>query len=186
VSAFAHVAFSRTYLGSPFTAGVWRPTIIFSATTFAALSPDEREACIAHELAHVAHYDAIWLNALCLVSDGLWFVPGFRGLVERIRTWFELCADDAAVERGARREVLASALVTVAETLRQGPAHGIALLPTRSSLALRVERLLDRTGNPPPARTSHQRRLGGLFITLVVSAGVMQSVFFGNHSWLLR
>jgi beta-lactamase regulating signal transducer with metallopeptidase domain len=166
---------SSTYDGPPFVAGVFRPYVLFAASTVERLSSGERRAVLEHELAHLTHWDAVVVTAVIWLTNVFWFFPGGGWLARRIRTVLELNADDAAVRSGVDPRELASALISVAETLRGLPAANLAAGRTPSSLALRASRLL------APAAS---RRRGVYFAQLVglviAVACVISSIFFGN------
>ena len=180
--------------GVPFAAGLVRPFVVLPRATCDALRPDEREAVVRHELAHVAHLDVVWIAAAAMLGDVLWYVPFARWLARRQRAMLELAADRAAVDAGVRPDALASAIVSVGELAfrRAGAAEPAPALLARliqSGLRRRVERLLDgstsataRDGNAD--RRWWRRRVVWLRIAFVVwmGAGVLSSVCCGNHS----
>lgn len=170
---------SASHTGAPFAAGVLRPYVVFSELHFARLNEAEREACLGHELAHIAHGDT-WLSPLLiLLTDLGWFLPGVRALLGRVLSLLELRADGAAVRAGAAPEALASALVTTGELLHAPRAVAVGL-QRRGLLARRVRRLLEPAAEPE-ARSGAGPRVLRLVGTLVVVGGLLQSVFFGNY-----
>jgi Zn-dependent protease with chaperone function len=166
------------HTGAPYAAGVFAPYVVFSAAHYARLSPVQREACLLHELSHVAHGDT-WLSPLlALLGDLFWFLPGARWLSRRAAAVMELRADAAAVEAGAGAEVLASVLVQSGEQLHAtGP--GVGLLRD-SLLVRRVRRLL--VAPEPPPRLGFQRRWFCVVLLCLLLCCLLQSVFFGNYA----
>ncbi|HEX4352924.1 MAG TPA: M56 family metallopeptidase, partial [Polyangiales bacterium] len=127
------------YRGAPFACGCVHPFVVLPSSL--SCQRDRREAVIAHELSHIEHRD-LWLDALLRrLSDVLWFVPGCAWLLRRIRADMELRADEATVASGIDRIALAEVLVSVAESMHPSTA-GMHLVPRRSLLAQRVERLV--------------------------------------------
>lgn len=100
-----------------FTAGVVSPAVIFSSAAWAALSPAERDAIVAHELAHLAHGD-LWRRALLGFAAAL----GAPVLVGHALRLWELSAericDQAAARRVGRPSTVASAMLAL---VRSGP-----------------------------------------------------------------
>jgi Zn-dependent protease with chaperone function len=171
---------SSTHEGAPFTGGALRPYVCFPAATFAALSPDERDAALEHELAHVAHHDLVLALGLDVLGDLLWFIPGSRAVRRRIDASCEHLADAAAVRAGASPVHLAAALVRVRELLATAPAGPFAaLLRPRSELARRVTALLGKAA--PGPRWGFHRPWAGALLTLWVMASALLSTFFGHR-----
>jgi beta-lactamase regulating signal transducer with metallopeptidase domain len=165
--------------GAPYVSGVLAPRVVFSAEHFGRLSAAEREACLMHELAHVAHGDTLWSPLLTLLTDAFWFLPGSRWVLTRARSVMELRADEAALRAGAAPEALASALVSTGEQLLASTSPGVGLVRARL-LARRVRRLLDPASEPAP-RAGFQHVGVRLVLTALIIFGVLQSLFFGNQ-----
>jgi Zn-dependent protease with chaperone function len=174
---------SPEHRGAPFAGGVLRAYVCFPEAAFAALSPDERDAALEHELAHVAHRDLLLATALDLAGDVLWFVPGAGAVRRRFDAACEHLADGAAVRAGASPVSLAAALVRVHELVashRAGPR--MALLRPRSVLARRVAALLAPGGpGAPGPRLGFQRRFAGPLLTGVIAAAALLSVLGGHR-----
>lgn len=165
--------------GAPYVSGVLSPRIVFSAEHFGRLSATERDACLLHELAHVAHGDTLWSPLLALLTDAFWFLPGARQVLTRARNVMELRADKAALRAGATPEALASALVTSGEMLLASTAPGVGLVRERL-LARRVRCLLNPESEPAP-RAGFQHVGVRLVLAALIVFGVLQSAFFGNQ-----
>ena len=167
---------STGFRGTPFTGGVFRPYICFPRETYNRLGEPERRAAIAHELAHIRHFDVALSLAVECLGDIFWFVPGYRLLGRRISRLRELEADRAATAHGASPEHLARALLELsAHAVPSGPIVYSALVKERSLLALRVKTLLE--GTTFAGRVSWKRKGVLLFIT----ATVMLCSIGGNH-----
>jgi Zn-dependent protease with chaperone function len=168
-----------SHRGAPYVSGVLAPRVVFSAEHLRGLTPAERDACLKHELAHVAHGDTLWAPLLTLLTDAAWFLPGARWVLGRARSVMELRADEAALRAGAAPEALASALVRTGELLLVGTSPGVGLVRERL-LARRVRRLLD-PDQEPGARGGFQHLGVRLVVTGLVIVGILQSIFFGNQ-----
>lgn len=164
--------------GSPFAGGLLRPYVCIPREVHEALSDDEREAVIAHELAHIASLDLVLVTAVAVVADLFWFVPGLRPWCRAALAQIELAADAHAVARGVAPVTLASALVRVAEIARHSPAPTLALLRPHPALARRVRRLLDAPRRPRWLALSPATRA---LLTAWVAAAILASSTFGNH-----
>jgi hypothetical protein len=115
--------------------GVWRPRLIVSKEAAAVLNPDQLDAAIRHELAHVSAFDN-WKRLAILLA------PGF--FLERLERAWKQFAEWAADDRAGSPVDLAEALVHVAR-LKPGsrpPALSTSLLRETADLQARVDRLL--------------------------------------------
>jgi beta-lactamase regulating signal transducer with metallopeptidase domain len=128
---------------SPVSWGVLRPKILLNTDALAARA--DADAIVAHELAHVAGAD--WAKlVLARASVALfWFNPFAWLLAREAHQLREEAADDAVLAADVEDTGYASLLVSAArlqsKRLLLG-AHAVA--PTRSALARRVGRVLDR------------------------------------------
>ena len=81
----------------PSAVGFLRPVILFPAGMLTGLSPEQLEAVLAHELAHIRRHDYL-LNLLQnLVETLLFYHPATWWLSQRVRVEREHCCDDLAV-----------------------------------------------------------------------------------------
>lgn len=159
--------------GVPCAGGLLQPWICVPASVHAALSDEEREAVIAHELAHLRRHDVLLLGSLAALEAALWFVPFVGRLARAIGAQCELRADADARLRGVDGAVLASALVRVAERL-SGRTPRVALIAGPSLLSRRVHELL------APLPAEGRGRVALRFVLAVVAATfVLRATTFG-------
>jgi beta-lactamase regulating signal transducer with metallopeptidase domain len=156
---------------SPLVIGWLRPVILAPASVLSGLAPQQVEALLAHELAHVRRHDYL-VNVLQGIAESLLFYhPAVWWISNQIRTEREHCCDDLAVEASGDVLVYARALAAL-ESMR--PAHFKAALSANDgSLLRRIQRLAD----PVPA---HRRAGSGVVwslgaVLLVGIAGVAVS-----------
>lgn len=127
-------------VGLPCSARVWRPVIWLPISMLTQLTPDQIEALLAHELAHVRRLDWIWNGLQRVIEALLFYHPGVWWLGRRIRQERENACDDLAVAACGDAIVLAEALANL-ERFRM-PTHIFALSANGGSLMQRVTRLL--------------------------------------------
>lgn len=133
---------TSTELPSPISWGVVRPVILLNAE--ASGSPEEAEAIITHELAHVARLDWAKLLLARVTVALFWFNPLVWLLSREAHQLREEAADDAVLATDIEDTDYAKLLVGVARHECRGlliGAHGVA--PGRNSLTRRVKRVLD-------------------------------------------
>jgi beta-lactamase regulating signal transducer with metallopeptidase domain len=134
---------------SPFVTGCFSPVLVLPVGVFA--SPAERDAVVAHELAHLRRRDP-WVQALqagvrCLFA----FWPVVAWASRRLDRAREEACDAWAVARGPLgREAYARLLVDLARRVRPADRAlpALALLATSGSLERRIDMLLARSTNP--------------------------------------
>ncbi|HEV8692015.1 MAG TPA: M56 family metallopeptidase [Ideonella sp.] len=124
----------------PFAARAWRPVIWLPATMLTRLAPDQIEALIAHELAHVRRLDWLWNGLQCAIEALLFFHPAVWWLSARVRQERENACDDLAAAACGDEIVVAEALLAL-EGLRQ-PMPRLALAAGGGALRARIARLL--------------------------------------------
>jgi beta-lactamase regulating signal transducer with metallopeptidase domain len=151
----------------PLALGLRRPEICLPLKALAGLTDEQQEGMLAHELAHLARRDPLWL----VISHGLACVFFFQPLNwvarRRLREISEVLSDEWAVSRTGRPLSLAGCLAEVAgwsADRRSLPVPSMADRP--SHLARRIRRLLD--GRPPesPARRAC---LGAAMVMLLIA-----------------
>lgn len=154
-------------LGSPVSWGLMRPVILLNNAAVAA--PEQAEAIIAHELAHVVHLDWAKLILARVATATFWFNPLAWVLAREAHQLREESADDAVLAANIAGPDYAELLIGVARHQCRGAllgAHGVA--PSKSSLGRRVRRVLDQS----PARGPSGRSWVAGFATGMASMAV--------------
>ena len=132
-------------LTTPVAFGTWQPTIVLPPGFTREFEPDEQEAMLAHELAHLATGDPAWQQVVNLLCGLLWWQPVVWVLRSRLRAASEAAADEASllIPEGPRH--LAACLVELGRRLTDAPRLGWIPMTGdgyRSNLGQRVRRLL--------------------------------------------
>lgn len=113
------------------------PTVILTTAALRALDPDQVQAVLAHERAHLTSHHHRLLASARIGRQVLPFLPLMRDADTQITRLVEMHADDAATV-GRDAGPLAAALVVLAATA--GPAPGLAAAATDA--VHRIQRLL--------------------------------------------
>ncbi len=129
-------------IGTPAVVG-WRTPLLLLPTTWRTWTAEERQAVLAHELAHVQRDDYM-LTAVAQAAVALhFFHPLAHALVSRLRLDQELAADGLAANLvgGSQRyvEILAGLALRQPAARTPGPAQ--AFLPPRRMFVRRLEML---------------------------------------------
>jgi TonB family protein len=132
-----------TLADGPSVVGWIRPVILLPSATLLGLTPEQLEAVLAHEIAHIRRYDYL-VNILQIVAETLLFYhPAVWWASARIRHERELCCDDLAVRSCGDALCYARAL-TALEKLRVLTPN-LAMGSTGGSLIYRIQRLMGET-----------------------------------------
>jgi hypothetical protein len=140
----------------PTVVGILRPTILLPLSIIAGLAPDEVEAILAHELAHLRRYDHLVNVLQRLIEAFLFFHPALWWLSRRIRIERENCCDDLVVLLGAAPSAYAASLLHMAELVHaatrahvtQPRVEGVHAVRNPSTLRQRIARLLGVPDEP--------------------------------------
>jgi beta-lactamase regulating signal transducer with metallopeptidase domain len=125
----------------PATIGHFKPLILLPAAILTHLTPEQIEALILHELAHIRRHDFL-INALQIAAETLlFFHPIVWWLSRSIRHQRELCCDQIVAQRSNNRATYAKALLTL-EELRVNSPGLLALSAAGSPLKQRITHLL--------------------------------------------
>lgn len=158
-----------------FTAGWFRPRIYAAESLAERLSPEELQALLAHEGAHVARRDPLRLSLLRFLALTLFWLPALRRLADDMADEAEIQADD----RAAREQplALASAILSLATWRTAGPAwgEGVGFAHRTDLLDRRIRRLAGE--EPAPVSRLTRRSVVGamLALALVGASGAIMS-----------
>jgi bla regulator protein BlaR1 len=161
-------------LASPISWGLMRPTILLSDA--AARAPEQAEAIIAHELAHVVQFDWAKLMLARVATAAFWFNPLAWVLAREAHQLREEAADDAVLAANIDGPDYAELLIGVARHECRGVllgAHGVA--PARNSLHRRVARVLEIG---PARQRSGKSWVAGFAAGMLTMAAPLAAVTF--------
>jgi beta-lactamase regulating signal transducer with metallopeptidase domain len=155
--------------GVPMVLGAFRPAVLVPVALATGLPPQQWEAILAHELAHIRRYDFLMNLVQVVVETLLFYHPALWWLSRRVRIERELCCDDVAALYCGTPTILAEALVAI-ETSRAASRLAVAAVGSigRHSTLHRVRRLL---GVSEPGRRRGTTWLAGVVVLLVVVFG---------------
>jgi beta-lactamase regulating signal transducer with metallopeptidase domain len=136
------VAESR-FVSSPVLIGIFKPVILFPVGLVNQLTPQETEAVLAHELAHILRKDFV-LNIFISVTEIFFFYhPAIWWLTSLARSEREYCCDERALQWTADRLCLAKTLVKI-QGLSQSGNVQLALSFNQSKyFSNRIKRILN-------------------------------------------
>ncbi|MCH7688435.1 MAG: M56 family metallopeptidase, partial [Planctomycetes bacterium] len=137
--------------------GILKPVILLPGSVLTGLTPQQLEAVLAHELAHVRRHDYL-LNLLqTAIETLLFFHPAVWWISSRIRIERENCCDDLALAVTDDRLLYAQSLTRLEELRQQTAAPrpaALTLAATGGSLLDRIRRVLGVSRRPAHLRVS--------------------------------
>lgn len=151
----------------PITLGSFKPVILIPLATVSNLTPQQVEALILHELAHIRRHDYLLHLWIAAVEVLFFFNPFARTIIRNIQKEREHRCDDLVLQFRYDPHAYVSALLTMARNIRH--SHRLVLAATGSNdrlLLQRARRILKLKNLPEP--------LGGrsvvfLFLTLLMT-----------------
>lgn len=136
------------------------------------LGAEQQRSMLAHELAHLARRDSLWLAGASLIERVFFFQPLNRLARRELETTAEYLSDEWAMRKTGSAVSLAKCLATVAEWIQASPL-GVpvaGLAERRSLLVSRIARLLDGGLSPTPASLRGWAALATLVVIATVAA----------------
>jgi len=130
------------YISSPLTVGFARSLVLLPVAVLTALTPEQLEVVLAHELAHIRRHDYA-VNLLQTIAETLLFYhPAVWWVSRRMRDEREHCCDDLVVQVCGDAQLYASALVEMERLRPATPRLALAAAGSGGSLLTRVRRLI--------------------------------------------
>jgi HEAT repeat protein/beta-lactamase regulating signal transducer with metallopeptidase domain len=144
------------------------------------LGAEQQRSMLAHELAHLARRDSLWLAGASLIERFFFFQPLNRLARRELETTAEYLSDEWAMQKTGSAVSLAKCLATVAEWIQASPL-GVpvaGLAERRSLLVARISRLLDerRVSSPASRRRWAVAATLGVAVTIAAAPRVSQGV----------
>ncbi|HEY1870113.1 MAG TPA: M56 family metallopeptidase, partial [Chitinophagaceae bacterium] len=157
----------------PMVVGYFKPVILFPAAALTALAPEEIEAILLHELAHIRRNDFL-VNILQRVTEIiLFFNPAVLWVSFLIKEERENCCDDIAVQQTKNKKQFIHALLSFQER-NTTSGYAPSFSGRKYYLLNRIKRII----------TNNNKTLNNMEKTFLVS-GIVITTFaafaFSNH-----
>jgi len=171
-----HLTMART-ISSPVALGL--SEICVPELALSNLGAEQQRSMLAHELAHLARRDSLWLAGASLIERCFFFQPLNRLARRELETTAEYLSDEWATRKTGSAVALAKCLATVAEWIQASPL-GVpvaGLAERRSFLVSRIARLLEgRLPSSPASRRGWAVAAAlGVAVTIAAAPRVSQS-----------
>jgi len=129
----------------PAAIGFLKPMIVLPKWAVAELPPEQLNAILIHELAHLERWDDCTNLAQKIISALFFFNPAIIWIERTLSVEREIACDDAVLARTANPRAYATCLVAVAEKsfVRRGMALAQAAVGRMRQTSRRIARILD-------------------------------------------
>ena len=146
---------------APLVIGWIRPLVLLPVAALVNLAPEQIEAVIAHELAHIRRRDYL-VNLVQTAAEAVFFFhPAVWWVSSQIRAEREHCCDDVAVVLCGDPAAYAEALTELASWRTREAALAVAAID--GSLLARIKRVLNVSEEDP------RRAIGGVVMLVLVA-----------------
>jgi beta-lactamase regulating signal transducer with metallopeptidase domain len=127
----------------PSAIGCLKPVVLLPVSALTALTPEQIELLLAHELAHIRRHD-YFINLLQTgVETVLFYHPAVWWISSRIRAEREHCCDDLAIQACGDDALAYARTLTQLEGLQSRPVR-LVLAANGGPLLARIQRLANR------------------------------------------
>lgn len=157
-------------IASPVALGLHEICVPEAALT--ELTADEQRGMLAHELAHLARRDPLWLDLASLMERIFFFQPLNRLARRELQRNAEFLCDDWAAERTGSGLPLAHCLARVADWIEASPL-GVpvaGMAEQRSLLVTRIARLIEGRRASLPMSRVLTVAIGTVLLSAIVAA----------------
>ncbi|MES2647128.1 MAG: M56 family metallopeptidase [Bacteroidota bacterium] len=152
---------------SPLTIGFWKPFILIPLASINQLSPQQIEAVLLHELAHIRRNDYLLNIILQLAEIALFFNPFMRLLLKQARLERENSCDDYVLQFQYNATDYAKALLAI----ERHSVESILALGTNNNNEFQLLNRIKRMLAPERKAFNYRQQLGLLFIITILGLG---------------
>jgi beta-lactamase regulating signal transducer with metallopeptidase domain len=157
---------------SPMVFGIWRAVVLMPLSAAMSLTPEQLQAVLAHELAHVRRWDYLCNLLQTSIECLFFFQPAVWWISRRVREFREACCDQIAATTCADPLVYAEALLHMEEQRVQHRRLAVALQGSGGPLLNRIRRVLGE-------EAMDQRSMSGIRIAVV--SMVLAGLYVAPH-----
>jgi bla regulator protein BlaR1 len=152
---------------SPLTIGFWKPVILIPVASMTQLSPQQLEAVLLHELAHIRRHDYLLNIILQMAEIALFFNPFMRLLLKQARQERENSCDDWVLQFRYNAADYARALLAIEKQSTQS----LLALGTNNKNEFQLLNRVKRMLAPERQSFNYRQQLGLLFLITLLGLG---------------
>lgn len=164
---------------TPMVIGYLKPVILIPAGFLTSFSPEQIEAIILHELAHIRRQDYLVNILQSLIESLLYFNPFVWLISTSIRVERERACDDYALRHGAQEQEYVRALIKVYENQLDGVSPAMAFSSKKYSTLKRIQRIMT-TQNQNNNRSALAALIAPILIILILISPFFKNVSDGT------
>ena len=131
-------------VSTPMVIGYLKPLVLFPAGMLAGLAPEQVEAILIHELAHVRRHDFLVNLFQCLLESVFFFNPFVWVISGMVRMEREHCCDDLVIRQGIEPLTYVKTLAAVEGVYHTGQL-AMGLLGQKHQLLNRMKRVMEKS-----------------------------------------
>lgn len=159
--------FISNIASSPLTIGFWKPFILVPIASINQLTPQQLEAVLLHELAHIRRNDYLFNIILQLAEITLFFNPFMRLLLKQARLERENSCDDYVLQFQYNAAEYAKALLAI----EQHSVESLLALGTNNQNEFQLLTRIKRMVAPERRAFNYRQQLGLLFLITLLGLG---------------
>lgn len=153
---------------TPLTIGFFKPLILIPVATINYLTPQQLEAVILHELAHIKRFDYLFNLLLAFIEACLFFNPFMQLIHQQVKKERENCCDDWVLKYKYSAASYAQALLQIASHQTRLPLLALKATDNKKLLINRIKRIIEK--NERSFFNYKHQLLALLVITTVLSS----------------
>ncbi|CAL4867676.1 hypothetical protein MMA231_01942 [Asticcacaulis sp. MM231] len=140
-------------INGPFVVGALRSVVYLPLSAVTALTPEQLDTVLSHELEHIRRADYVWNLIQSAVEILFFYHPAVWWIGAKLREQRELCCDDAAIRSCDDPITYATALLSLEEQRRCVPVMAPNLTMAlnghgKNDLLARISRILGESAEP--------------------------------------
>ena len=161
-----------SFVSSPVTIGFLKPVILVPLAAINQLSPQQLEAVLLHELAHIRRMDYFINLLMNAIQTVLYFNPFVKAFIRITETEREKSCDAMVMQFQYNSHEYATALLSLEKANLHHNMLAIAAAGNKNELKNRIEHIL----NLPQKKLFNFRKMTGLAFSLCLV--ILMNVFF--------
>jgi beta-lactamase regulating signal transducer with metallopeptidase domain len=126
----------------PLLIGYLKPVILVPIGLVNSLAPEQVEAILLHELAHIVRKDYLVNLIQKMIESLLFFNPAVLWISHLIRCERENCCDDIVIRQTQNRVGYMRALISFEELRQRLPGQALAITGNTGAIPQRIERMI--------------------------------------------
>lgn len=166
-------AYFSEYVSSPITFGFLKPIVLVPTWFFTGMTPEQCEAVLLHELAHIRRHDYLTNILQIAIKTVFFYHPAVQFICKGLDTDREHACDDFAVMLTKNPEGLATALGTIRlKAARDGGVFALAADGHDAPLMHRLKRLMGTTSSRAGGKNMQSGTSRGLAATVMIGSAL--------------